>query len=104
MVPLERLEEELHKLLGTSDRVLVVTAVPDKKRGERLVVLYLPLAGMSVAPLLKRLGETGMTNLWIPDERDCYAVPELPNLGSGKLDLKQLKAKAEELANRPQAT
>jgi acyl-[acyl-carrier-protein]-phospholipid O-acyltransferase/long-chain-fatty-acid--[acyl-carrier-protein] ligase len=104
MVPLERLEDELHKLLGTNDRVLVVTSVPDKKRGERLVVLYLPLPGMSVAPLLKRLGETGMTNLWIPDDRDCYAVPELPVLGSGKLDLKQLKATAEEFANRQKAT
>jgi acyl-[acyl-carrier-protein]-phospholipid O-acyltransferase/long-chain-fatty-acid--[acyl-carrier-protein] ligase len=104
MVPLERVEEDLHKLLGTNDRVLVVTSVPDKKRGERLVLLYLPLPGISIGPLLKRLHESGLTNLWIPHEHDCHAVPELPTLGSGKLDLKQVKAMAEEFASRHQAT
>ena len=39
MVPLELLEDEMHKALGTADRVFAVTAVPDKKRGERIVVL-----------------------------------------------------------------
>ena len=41
--------------------------------------------------VLKRLRETGMSNLWVPDERDCFAVPEFPVLGSGKLDLQRLK-------------
>src|SRR5207248_3842424 len=41
MVPLEKVEEELHEVLGTSDRVCAVTCVPDESRGERLVVLYL---------------------------------------------------------------
>src|SRR5205823_13781997 len=42
MVPLEKIEEELHGILDTSDRVCAVTCVPDEARGERLVVLYLP--------------------------------------------------------------
>src|SRR5262249_23083588 len=64
MVPLERVEEEMHKILGTGARVLAVTAVPDPKRGERIVVLNLPLPGMSVQQLLERLGERGLPNLW----------------------------------------
>src|SRR5262249_51960974 len=32
MVPLQRVEDELHKILGTADRVLAVAAVPDPKR------------------------------------------------------------------------
>jgi acyl-[acyl-carrier-protein]-phospholipid O-acyltransferase/long-chain-fatty-acid--[acyl-carrier-protein] ligase len=91
MIPLERLEEEMHKVLGTNDRIVAVTAVPDKKRGERLVVLYLPMAGVSMGAILKRLGESGLPNLWLPDERDSFAVPELPVLGSGKLDLQKVK-------------
>jgi acyl-[acyl-carrier-protein]-phospholipid O-acyltransferase/long-chain-fatty-acid--[acyl-carrier-protein] ligase len=91
MVPLERLEEEMHKAIGTTDRVFAVTAVPDKKRGERIIVLYLAHDGLNLPALLKQLGHRGLPNLWIPDERDSYQVPELPFLGSGKLDLQRLK-------------
>ncbi|HMF12547.1 MAG TPA: AMP-binding protein, partial [Gemmataceae bacterium] len=40
MVPLERLEDEIHAVLQTSERVCVVTCVPDEARGERLIVLH----------------------------------------------------------------
>ena len=48
MVPLEQIEEELHEVLGTSERIGAVTCVPDESRGERLVVLYVeqPLADL----------------------------------------------------------
>ncbi len=98
MVPLELLEEEMHKALGTADRVLAVVAVPDKKRGERIVVLYLPQIKESIPALPKLLRDRGLPNLWIPDERDCYSVSELPVLGSGKLDLQRLKDLALERA------
>ena len=100
MVPLELLEEELHKIIGTTDRILAVAAVPDKKRGERLIVQYVPLPGFSIAQVLDQLSQRGLPNLWIPDERDCYAVPELPALGSGKLDLQRLNELANELSRR----
>jgi acyl-[acyl-carrier-protein]-phospholipid O-acyltransferase/long-chain-fatty-acid--[acyl-carrier-protein] ligase len=96
MVPLELLEEEMHKALGTADRVFGVTAVPDKKRGERIVVLYVQNAGLDLPALLKQLGPRGIPNLWVPDERDSFPVAELPILGSGKLDLKRLKDLATE--------
>jgi acyl-[acyl-carrier-protein]-phospholipid O-acyltransferase/long-chain-fatty-acid--[acyl-carrier-protein] ligase len=91
MIPLERIEEEMHKVLDTTDRVVAVVAVPDKKRGERLVVLYLPQPGLNIGTVLKRLREAGLSNLWIPDERDCFPIPEFPVLGSGKLDLQRIK-------------
>ena len=78
MVPLELLEDEMHKALGTADRAFAVTAIPDTKRGERIVVLFLSEANGKLPAVLKHLGERGFPNLWIPDERDCFAVSELP--------------------------
>ena len=98
MVPLERLEEELHEAHGGGDRVLAVAAVPDEKRGERLVVLYLPELDGKLAALLDVLPGRGLPNLWVPDVRDSYKVEALPVLGSGKLDLKRVSDLARELA------
>lgn len=98
MVPLERVENELLDLYGGADRVLAVAAVPDEKRGERLVVLVLPDLGDGIGALLGKLAGRGMPNLWVPDVRDCYPVTELPALGSGKLDLKRVGELARELA------
>jgi acyl-[acyl-carrier-protein]-phospholipid O-acyltransferase/long-chain-fatty-acid--[acyl-carrier-protein] ligase len=101
MVPLERLDEELHDALGTGgDRVLAVAAVPDEKRGERLVVLHLPEVEGKLCEVLDSLGKRGLPNLWIPDRRDCHRVDAMPALGSGKLDLKKLGDLAKELAGR----
>ena len=57
MVPLEKIEEDFHAILGTDDRVLAVTSVPDEKRGERLIVLYLPSMTMPISELTKKLSE-----------------------------------------------
>jgi acyl-[acyl-carrier-protein]-phospholipid O-acyltransferase/long-chain-fatty-acid--[acyl-carrier-protein] ligase len=104
MVPLERVEEELHEALGTSERVGAVTCVPDEARGERLMVLYLEPAlaqhGMDVGKWREALAGRGLPNLWVPGPRDFFAVPEMPLLGSGKLDLKRLKDVALELAKK----
>jgi acyl-[acyl-carrier-protein]-phospholipid O-acyltransferase/long-chain-fatty-acid--[acyl-carrier-protein] ligase len=104
MVPLERLEEELHDVLDTSDRVCGVTCVPDEARGERLAVLYVPplLAqhNVDVRGWSERLEGRGLPNLWLPSERDFLPVPEIPVLGSGKVDLKRLKDLALELARK----
>jgi acyl-[acyl-carrier-protein]-phospholipid O-acyltransferase/long-chain-fatty-acid--[acyl-carrier-protein] ligase len=91
MVPLEKIEEELHQALGSNERLCAVTAIPDEKKGERLLVLHLSLNGKKPSQLVDELGKKGLPNLWIPDERDFHEVPEIPVLGSGKLDLKKLK-------------
>jgi acyl-[acyl-carrier-protein]-phospholipid O-acyltransferase/long-chain-fatty-acid--[acyl-carrier-protein] ligase len=104
MVPLERIEEELHDILGTGERVCAATCVPDEARGERLVVLYvdrnLAQHGLQVRPWCQQLGGRGLPNLWLPSERDFFPVAELPVLPSGKMDLKRVKAMALELASK----
>jgi acyl-[acyl-carrier-protein]-phospholipid O-acyltransferase/long-chain-fatty-acid--[acyl-carrier-protein] ligase len=101
MVPLEKVEEELHAILNTSDRVCAVTAIPDERKGERIVVLHLPLDGMDVNQLWRKLNERGLPNIYVPGPRDFFLVDELPVLGSGKLDLKKCKERAMELALEP---
>jgi acyl-[acyl-carrier-protein]-phospholipid O-acyltransferase/long-chain-fatty-acid--[acyl-carrier-protein] ligase len=96
MVPHQKVEDQLHDILGTTDRHFVVTGVPDESKGERLVVIHLPLNGTSTGDIVTRLRSRGLPNLWVPRERDFFAVPELPVLGSGKVDLKKIKALAVE--------
>jgi acyl-[acyl-carrier-protein]-phospholipid O-acyltransferase/long-chain-fatty-acid--[acyl-carrier-protein] ligase len=104
MVPLEKIEEELHEILGTEERVCVVTCVPDDSRGERLVVLFveshLIQLGAQLRPWCQQLSGRGLPNLWIPSERDFFSVSELPVLGSGKVNLKEVKELALTLARR----
>jgi acyl-[acyl-carrier-protein]-phospholipid O-acyltransferase/long-chain-fatty-acid--[acyl-carrier-protein] ligase len=94
MVPLEKIEEMLHEILGTSERVCAVTCVPDEARGERLIVLYLPQQGLEVRWWSQQLTSRGLPNLWLPSDRDFHSVPELPVLGSGKLNLQGVKEMA----------
>ncbi|HVK19628.1 MAG TPA: AMP-binding protein [Fimbriiglobus sp.] len=99
MVPLERLDEEMHDILGNNgDRVLAVAAVPDEKRGERVVVLHLPEIADRLESVFRQLRERGLPNLWIPDVRDCSPVEAFPVLGTGKLDLKRVGELAKEKA------
>lgn len=101
MVPLERLDEELHEILeARGERYLAVAAIPDARRGERLVILYLAGIADRLEATLSALAQRGLPPLWIPDRRDCFPVDSMPVLGSGKLDLKRLSEVAQELANR----
>jgi acyl-[acyl-carrier-protein]-phospholipid O-acyltransferase/long-chain-fatty-acid--[acyl-carrier-protein] ligase len=94
MVPHQKIEDELQEIIGTHERHFVVIGVPDQSKGERLVVFHLPLSGMSTHELWQKLSSRGLPNLWVPRERDFYLLPELPVLGSGKVDLKRLKEMA----------
>jgi acyl-[acyl-carrier-protein]-phospholipid O-acyltransferase / long-chain-fatty-acid--[acyl-carrier-protein] ligase len=94
MVPHLKIEEAIHKSCG--DDPCAVVGIPDEKKGERLVVLYAgPLTG---AEVWKRLAETDLPKLWVPKRENIYAVDGLPTLGTGKLDLRGVRARAEELA------
>ena len=93
MVPLEKVEEELHSLLQSTDRVLAVASVPCERKGERLVVLHLAMEAV-VHELTRGLIERGLPNLWVPGDRDFFPVPELPVLSTGKLDLRGVKEMA----------
>ena len=79
--------------------ISVVTAIPDAKKGERLIVLHLELPASKTAhDISKQLGDRGLPNLFIPGPKDFYLVADLPILGSGKLDLKKCKQQALDLA------
>jgi acyl-[acyl-carrier-protein]-phospholipid O-acyltransferase/long-chain-fatty-acid--[acyl-carrier-protein] ligase len=95
MVPHGRVEEALASVLG--EVPCAVTAVPDEQRGERLVALYVD-SGISPAEVSRRLAETGLPKLWLPKADSLYPVESLPQLGSGKLDLRALKMRAQILA------
>ncbi len=97
MVPHIGVEEAIEHFVGIEDddespRV-VVTAVPDARKGERLVVVHRTLE-KSASEICRGLKEAGLPNLWIPS-LDCFMlVDEIPVLGSGKLDLKGVTAMA----------
>ena len=99
MVPHIQVEEALQKVLGAAEPKLVVTSLPDEQKGEKLVVLHTPFE-ISVDELLKRVRETSLPKLWLPRRENFYPIETLPILGSGKLDLKQLKETAKNLAGR----
>jgi acyl-[acyl-carrier-protein]-phospholipid O-acyltransferase / long-chain-fatty-acid--[acyl-carrier-protein] ligase len=74
---------------------VAVTAVPDARKGERLIVFHLPCE-KSPDEILGELAATGLPKLWIPDKDSFYQVDEIPVLGTGKLDLHAVKQMAEE--------
>lgn len=97
MVPHIQIEETIAKILGPNEEGTLraaVTSVPDPKRGERLIVLHTPLP-MAKRELLSKLSESGLPNLFLPSEDSFLEVPAIPELGSGKLDLKTMKDIAE---------
>ena len=91
MVPLEKIEEELHDILGTRRARLR----RDRRAGRgarRAAGRAAPRRcdGVDVRrSWCAAAGGRGLPNLWVPAERDFFPVPELPMLGSGKLDLKR---------------
>jgi acyl-[acyl-carrier-protein]-phospholipid O-acyltransferase/long-chain-fatty-acid--[acyl-carrier-protein] ligase len=97
MVPHLSIEEAVNAELGAADGELlaVVTAVPDRAKGERLIVFHLPTS-QQPRELVRKLGERGLPNLWIPSADSFAEIEELPILGSGKLDLRRLVAMARE--------
>ncbi len=91
MVPHIQIEELLNELLNAQEELIAaVTAVPDAKKGERLIVLHTQL-NQSVDDLRKGLSERGLPNLYIPAADSFHQVESLPVLGTGKLDLKGIK-------------
>ena len=101
MVSHVQVEDALHRALGCTEPRLVVTSISDEQKGERFVVLHTEL-GLSVDDLLKRLRDSGLPKLWVPRRENFFPVQTLPFLGSGKLDLKQVKETAQKLASAPQ--
>ena len=94
MVPHLKIEEALARILGAEEETrAVVIALPDKVKGERLIVVHEPIP-QTPEQICKELARSGMTNLWIPSQDSFIEVDQIPLLGTGKPDLRKLKTLA----------
>jgi acyl-[acyl-carrier-protein]-phospholipid O-acyltransferase/long-chain-fatty-acid--[acyl-carrier-protein] ligase len=100
MVPHVGVEDALNRILGSTEEGgmrAAVTALPDAKKGERLVVLHTPME-RDPETLRKLLADEGLPNLWIPSADSWFEVDAIPVLGTGKLALREIRRLAEERA------
>ena len=94
MVSLGLVEGEINKLLSEEDQI-AISALPDEKKGEKLVLL---LEGeLEIDTLKEKIKSLEMNLLFVPSE--YFKVEELPKLGTGKADFKGAKKLAEELSD-----
>jgi acyl-[acyl-carrier-protein]-phospholipid O-acyltransferase/long-chain-fatty-acid--[acyl-carrier-protein] ligase len=100
MVPHLKVEEAILDVLP--DAECAVTGVPDEQRGERLVALYVH-PDITPAELWQRLNESSLPRLWIPKRDSIYQAGALPQLGTGKLDLRAVKERAQALVGQASA-
>jgi len=92
MVPHLKIEEAMLRLPGLEGAC--VTAVPDAQRGERLVAFYIASEAMAPQLVWQALSESDLPKLWLPKANDLRRIDSLPVLGSGKVDLRAVKALA----------
>ncbi len=98
MVPHILIEEVIDKILARQHKPeqenggpqIAVSALPDEKKGEKIIVLYKQLA-ISPEEICKAMLHEAIPNLWIPSAHNFRQVAEIPVLGSGKLDLAAVK-------------
>ncbi len=95
MIPLDKVEEVLQDFLISNhgeEFQLAIAAVPDAKKGEKIVALHtgLPCSEEEILKAAEKLPP-----IFKPKKTDFYRVPEIPVLGTGKRDLKAVKRLAE---------
>jgi len=96
MVPHIKVEEKLQEIAQASEPVFAVTAIPDEKKGERLIVLT-TLSEENLAATLEGFAKADLPALWKPRADHFVRIEALPYLGTGKLDLRRLRELAFEL-------
>jgi acyl-[acyl-carrier-protein]-phospholipid O-acyltransferase/long-chain-fatty-acid--[acyl-carrier-protein] ligase len=98
MVPHIRIEQiAADMIIGGS---CALTAVPDERKGEQLVLFY-TCRETSPDELWKKLSGTDLPKLWIPKREALFLIEEIPTLGTGKTDLKRLRVMAVERLLEP---
>jgi acyl-[acyl-carrier-protein]-phospholipid O-acyltransferase/long-chain-fatty-acid--[acyl-carrier-protein] ligase len=95
MISYTAIEEACIKGLDIQDRVIAVTSVPDEKKGEQLVILYVASA-VDANKLLEIINASDLPNLAKPKRENLIAVDTIPTLGSGKTDFQRIKKIAAE--------
>ena len=92
MVPHINLEEAIQRFVQSPEDEIVravVTAVPDERKGERIIVVHTKL-DKTRQQICDHLATLGLPNLWLPSPDSFLEVEQIPVLGTGKLDLKAL--------------
>ncbi len=90
MVPHVIIEQKILASFGweaAETPIVFVTGIPDPAKGEALVLLT--TQDVQLDELRSRLATAGVPNLWVP--RIIRQVPQIPMLGSGKIDLKRCR-------------
>ena len=99
MIPHGTIEQKIAETFGLDQAegpAIAVMGVPDKAKGEALVLLTtIPI---SSDELREKLLAAGFTNLWVP--RIIHRVDKIPVLGTGKLDLKRCRDLALEVTGK----
>ena len=85
----------MQEAAGAEEQVFAVTAVPDERKGERLAVLH-TLDVDAIPTIIEKVASGGLPKLFIPRRDGFVKVEELPLLGTGKLDLREIKRIAAE--------
>jgi acyl-[acyl-carrier-protein]-phospholipid O-acyltransferase/long-chain-fatty-acid--[acyl-carrier-protein] ligase len=96
MVPHGTIEQRILDLFGWDQHdgpVAAITGIPDSSKGEALVLLT--TQDVTLEQLRTKLLESGLPNLWVP--KVLRKVDKIPMLGTGKTDLKGVRALAIEL-------
>ncbi|VGO18408.1 MFS transporter [Pontiella sulfatireligans] len=86
MIPHGLVEEALQQATETEEPCVAVVGIADEAKGEQLAVCFTQQAG-DPETLVSKLRNLGLPNLWIPRAANFFSIPELPILGTGKLDL-----------------
>jgi acyl-[acyl-carrier-protein]-phospholipid O-acyltransferase/long-chain-fatty-acid--[acyl-carrier-protein] ligase len=95
MVPHVKVEEAIQEETGREERCCVVTSVTGGPKGERIAVIHTDL-GRSPTKLVGALRKKGLPNLWVPKADAFIEVDEIPLLGSGKVNLGEIRKLAKE--------
>jgi acyl-[acyl-carrier-protein]-phospholipid O-acyltransferase/long-chain-fatty-acid--[acyl-carrier-protein] ligase len=73
--------------------LFAVTAVPDDKKGERIVVIHTVPEARLIA-VLEKLSQCDLPALWKPKANQFVRVESIPALGTGKTDLRAIRSLA----------
>ncbi|HTN72845.1 MAG TPA: acyl-[ACP]--phospholipid O-acyltransferase [Methylomirabilota bacterium] len=96
MVPHMQIEENINKILGSVSSV--ITSISDEHKGEKLIAFYTE-NGIRTDELWEKLNQSDLPKLWIPKRENFFLIESIPVLGSGKVDLKNVKRLAVEKAS-----
>ncbi len=102
MVPHMAVEDKIFHKLGAVGQVIYVTAIPDERKGEQLVLFHTDEAG-DLDSIYRIIAGSDLPNLWKPRRENIIRIEAMPTLGSGKLDQKRLREKAMEFSIRQNA-